>query len=173
MGNGSDGRSRASRRFDQAENSLRQRQARVSRVTSSSPKSSPVRDAERYPFCTFLLTLFKKPLENTIQAILFPRVKKKTIKKKNTLWEVILEWEFKRQYLYMFPVHVLKSSFLILSTHIFQVSRRYSNLLDLPGVRWILSITAKVKTLPKALWTQALTALTSSFGLVGLVQYFW
>ena len=76
MGNGSDGRSRASRRFDQAENSLRQRQARVSRVTSSSPKSSPVRDAERYPFCTFLLTLFKKPLENTIQAILFPRVKK-------------------------------------------------------------------------------------------------
>ena len=29
------------------------------------------------------------------------------------------------------------------------------------------------KTLPKALWTQALTALTSNFGLVGLVQYAW
>ena len=27
----------------------------------------------------------------------------------------------------------------------FQVSRRYSNLLDLPGVSWILSITAKIK----------------------------
>ena len=30
-----------------------------------------------------------------------------------------------------------------------------------------------VKTLPKALRTQALTALTSNFGLVGLVQYAW
>ena len=30
-----------------------------------------------------------------------------------------------------------------------------------------------VKTLPKALQTQALTALTSNFGLVGLVQYAW
>ena len=29
------------------------------------------------------------------------------------------------------------------------------------------------KTLPKALRTQALTALTSNFGLVGLVQYAW
>ena len=29
----------------------------------------------------------------------------------------------------------------------------------------------KCKTLPKALRTQALTALTSNFGLVGLVQY--
>ena len=29
------------------------------------------------------------------------------------------------------------------------------------------------KTLPKALRTQALTALTSIFGLVGLVQYAW
>ena len=29
------------------------------------------------------------------------------------------------------------------------------------------------ETLPKALRTQVLTALTSSFGLVGLVQYAW
>ena len=29
------------------------------------------------------------------------------------------------------------------------------------------------QTLPKALRTQALTALTSNFGLVGLVQYAW
>ena len=29
------------------------------------------------------------------------------------------------------------------------------------------------ETLPKALRTQALTALTSNFGLVGLVQYAW
>ena len=29
------------------------------------------------------------------------------------------------------------------------------------------------KTLPKALGTQVLTALTSNFGLVGLVQYAW
>ena len=29
------------------------------------------------------------------------------------------------------------------------------------------------KTLPKALRTQALTTLTSNFGLVGLVQYAW
>ena len=29
------------------------------------------------------------------------------------------------------------------------------------------------KTLPKPLQTQALTALTSKFGLVGLVQYAW
>ena len=29
------------------------------------------------------------------------------------------------------------------------------------------------KTLPKALRTQALTALTNNFGLVGLVQYTW
>ena len=29
------------------------------------------------------------------------------------------------------------------------------------------------KTLPKALRTQALTALTNNFGLVGLVQYAW
>ena len=30
-----------------------------------------------------------------------------------------------------------------------------------------------LKKLPKALRTQVLTALTSSFGLVGLVQYAW
>ena len=30
-----------------------------------------------------------------------------------------------------------------------------------------------IETLPKALQTQALTALTSNFGLVGLVQYAW
>ena len=30
-----------------------------------------------------------------------------------------------------------------------------------------------LETLPKALQTQALTALTSNFGLVGLVQYAW
>ena len=30
-----------------------------------------------------------------------------------------------------------------------------------------------LKTLPKALRTQVLTALTSNFGLVGLVQYAW
>ena len=30
-----------------------------------------------------------------------------------------------------------------------------------------------MQTLPKALRTQALTALTSNFGLVGLVQYAW
>ena len=29
------------------------------------------------------------------------------------------------------------------------------------------------ETLPKALRTKALTALTSNFGLVGLVQYAW
>ena len=29
------------------------------------------------------------------------------------------------------------------------------------------------QTLPKALQTQALTALTSNFGFVGLVQYAW
>ena len=31
----------------------------------------------------------------------------------------------------------------------------------------------QLNTLPKALPTQALTALTSNFGLVGLVQYAW
>ena len=31
----------------------------------------------------------------------------------------------------------------------------------------------KKETLPKALQTQVLTALTSNFGLVGLVQYAW
>ena len=31
----------------------------------------------------------------------------------------------------------------------------------------------QLKTLPKALRTQALTALTSNFGVVGLVQYAW
>ena len=31
----------------------------------------------------------------------------------------------------------------------------------------------KRKTLPKALRTQAVTALTSNLGLVGLVQYAW
>ena len=31
----------------------------------------------------------------------------------------------------------------------------------------------KMKTLPKALRTQALTALASNFGVVGLVQYAW
>ena len=30
-----------------------------------------------------------------------------------------------------------------------------------------------IKTLPKALRTQALTALTSNFGLVGLVRWVW
>ena len=30
-----------------------------------------------------------------------------------------------------------------------------------------------LETLPKALRTQVLTALTSNFGLVGLVQYAW
>ena len=30
-----------------------------------------------------------------------------------------------------------------------------------------------IQTLPKALRTQALTALTSNFGLIGLVQYVW
>ena len=32
---------------------------------------------------------------------------------------------------------------------------------------------SRKKTLPKALRTQALIALTSDFGLVGLVQYAW
>ena len=36
-----------------------------------------------------------------------------------------------------------------------------------------LNINNTFKTLPKALQTQALTALTSDFGLVGLVQYAW
>ena len=31
----------------------------------------------------------------------------------------------------------------------------------------------KLKTLPKALRTQVLTALTSNFGLIGMVQYVW
>ena len=34
-------------------------------------------------------------------------------------------------------------------------------------------IHAITKTLPKALRTKVLTALTSNFGLVGLVQYAW
>ena len=38
----------------------------------------------------------------------------------------------------------------------------------------MLNLTiADYKTLPKALRTQALTALTSNFGLEGLVQYAW
>ena len=58
--------------------------------------------------------------------------------------------------------------------------------LPLPLVRertnpsWILSkifrctcYLAMIQTLPKALRTQALTALTSIFGLVGLLQYAW
>ena len=40
--------------------------------------------------------------------------------------------------------------------------------------KWTLSMSCYLeKTFPKALWTQALTALTSNFGLVGLVQYAW
>ena len=35
------------------------------------------------------------------------------------------------------------------------------------------SIQQNIETLPKALRTQALTALVSTFGLVGLVQYAW
>ena len=35
------------------------------------------------------------------------------------------------------------------------------------------SLNSVIKTLPKALRTQALTALTSNFGSVGLVQYAW
>ena len=31
----------------------------------------------------------------------------------------------------------------------------------------------KIETLPKALWTQVLTALASNFGLVGLVRWVW
>ena len=38
--------------------------------------------------------------------------------------------------------------------------------------KFILTIT-EIKTLPKALWTQALTALNSNFGLVGLVGLIW
>ena len=51
--------------------------------------------------------------------------------------------------------------------------------LDPVEMRWCFSNNVKlahtsfVKTLPKALRTQALTALTSTFGLVGLVQYAW
>ena len=37
----------------------------------------------------------------------------------------------------------------------------------------VLDPSLTPKTLPKALRTQALTALTSNFGLVGLVQYDW
>ena len=36
-----------------------------------------------------------------------------------------------------------------------------------------LSTKERIETLPKALRTQVLTALTSIFGLVGLVQYDW
>ena len=35
------------------------------------------------------------------------------------------------------------------------------------------SLQTLFKTLPKALRTQVLTALTSNFGLVGLVQFAW
>ena len=44
-----------------------------------------------------------------------------------------------------------------------------------PRVSIILTLRGgeNVKTLPKALRTQALTALTSNFGLVGFVQYAW
>ena len=38
-------------------------------------------------------------------------------------------------------------------------------------IRFICKIQLQKKTLPKALRTQVLTALTSNFGLVGLVQY--
>ena len=36
-----------------------------------------------------------------------------------------------------------------------------------------LTVCLLIETLPKALRTQALTALTSNFGLIGLVQYVW
>ena len=40
-------------------------------------------------------------------------------------------------------------------------------------VGWITNVNNIKKTLPKALRTPALTALTNNFGLVGLVQYAW
>ena len=42
---------------------------------------------------------------------------------------------------------------------------------QLSKVKEISSMKDGVKTLPKALRTKAVTALTSNFGLVGLVQY--
>ena len=42
--------------------------------------------------------------------------------------------------------------------------------MSLPGASVLGNLT---KTLPKALRTPGLTALTSNFGLVGLVQYAW
>ena len=36
-----------------------------------------------------------------------------------------------------------------------------------------VALKLKKRTVPKALRTQVLTALTSDFGLVGLVQYAW
>ena len=39
--------------------------------------------------------------------------------------------------------------------------------------KYKLPVKIKMKTLPKALRTQALTALTSNFVLVGLVHYAW
>ena len=47
---------------------------------------------------------------------------------------------------------------------------RFSKGLGTFGLPWFMKIK---QTLPKALRTQALTALTSNFGLVGLVQYAW
>ena len=37
----------------------------------------------------------------------------------------------------------------------------------------LVNVKKRNKTLPKALWTQVLTALTSDFGMEGLVQYAW
>ena len=66
-----------------------------------------------------------------------------------------------------------------------QLKRRHANwiktLICFNHARYILwdlilaysGIGFAFKTLPKALRTQALAALTSDFGLVGLVQYAW
>ena len=47
----------------------------------------------------------------------------------------------------------------------------YRMLFNWPSV--IITYRPQKETLPKALRTQALTALTSNFGLVGLVWYVW
>ena len=100
-----------------------------------------------------------------------------TVKKSCDTWEKMLHISFgvlllsclntcdacKKNFMYF-----TQSTTLILSRGLFHTL--HFNQVSYRSKKWG-QITKK--TLPKALRTQALTAFTSNFGLVGLVQYDW
>ena len=73
-------------------------------------------------------------------------------------------------YIYSLTNHGLQTfTFFCFCACLDQFKSRQNNLTCIPTLR----TRKKEKTLPKALRTQALTALTKNFGLVGLVRWVW